>query len=258
MRIGLVQMNCEKGAIARNLESMAFYLHEAATRRVDILGFPEMSITGYADPTRYPEAVIRLDGDEIAQLLEMTQGLAMTVLAGLIEERVLEKPFITQIAVRDGQLLGYYRKVTVKGEEEAWFSAGDQVPVFQYGQHGFGMAICADIENERVFARCGQQGAEIVFELAAPGLYGEQAKRDWKSGFEWWEAECEKHLSRHASKYGYWIGVATQAGRTVDEDFPGGGYLFAPNGRRLYATADWTPGAVYLDVDLGTHQIVEL
>ena len=258
MRIGLVQMHCEKGAIARNLESMSRYLHEAAKRRVDILGFPEMSITGYADPSRYPEAVIRLDGEEIAKLLEMTRGLAMTVLAGLIEERVLEKPFITQIAVRDGQLLGYYRKVTIKDEETAWFSAGDQVPVFRHGEHTFGIAICADIDNESVFAECSRQGAEIVFELAAPGLYGEQATRNWQTGFEWWEAECQKHLSRYASKYGCWIGVATQAGRTIDEDFPGGGYLFAPKGQRLYATADWTPGAVYLDVDLGTHQIVEL
>jgi predicted amidohydrolase len=98
VQIGLVQMLSNKGAIARNLESMARYLHEAAKRRVDILGFPEMSITGYADPSRYPEAVIRLDSDEIAQLLEMTQGLDITVPAGLIKESAREKPFITQIA----------------------------------------------------------------------------------------------------------------------------------------------------------------
>ena len=58
MRIGLVQMHCEKGTIAHNLETMARYLHEAVDHKVDILGFPEMSITGYADPTRHPEAVI--------------------------------------------------------------------------------------------------------------------------------------------------------------------------------------------------------
>lgn len=258
MRIGLVQMHCEKGAISHNLKSMARCLHEAIERKVDILSFPEMSITGYADPTRYPEAVIRLDGDEIAQLLEMTQGQAITVLAGLIEERTLEKPFITQIAVREGQLLGHYRKVTIKDEEADWFSAGDQVPVFRHGEHCFGIAICADIDNEWVFSEYGRQGAEIVFELAAPGLYGEQATRDWQAGFEWWQAECQKHLSRHARKHKYWIGVATQAGRTTDEDFPGGGYLFAPTGQRLYATAGWAPGAVYLDINLGTHKIVEL
>ncbi len=90
----------------------------------------------------------------------------------------------------------------------------------------------------------------MVFELAAPGLYGEQATRNWQSGFAWWEGECQSYLSRYARQYGLWIAVATQAGRTVDEDFPGGGYLFAPDGRRLYATPDGSPGVVYLGLDL--------
>ena len=37
-------------------------------------------------------------------------------------------------------------------------------------------------------------------------------------------------LGRYARDDGVHIAVATQAGRTVDEDFPGGGYLFAPDG----------------------------
>jgi predicted amidohydrolase len=132
------------------------------------------------------------------------------------------------------------------------------VPVFQSGGVTFGIAICADIENEQVFAECGRQGAHIVFELAAPGLYGEQATRNWQSGYAWWEGMCQNHLSRYARDYGLWIGVATQAGRTIDEDFPGGGYVFAPTGERIYTTADWLPGAVYVALDFETHQVVDL
>jgi predicted amidohydrolase len=155
-------------------------------------------------------------------------------------------------------LQGYYRKTTIKDEEAEWFSEGKGVPVFQHAGLTFGIAICADIGNEAVFAACGQQGAQIVFELAAPGLYGEQETRNWQSGYEWWEGECQKYLSRYAQTFGFWIGVATQAGRTVDEDFPGGGYVFAPSGERVYATTDGSPGAVYLGIDLQTGQIVNL
>ncbi len=95
-----------------------------------------------------------------------------------------------------------------------------------------------------------QARAEIVFELAAPGLYGEQATRDWQSGYRWWEEECRTLLGAYARTYGLWIPVATQAGRTIDEDFPGGGFLFAPDGTRVYATENWLPGVVYLDIDL--------
>jgi len=258
VRVGLIQMRCEKATIAENLGSMSRHLAEANDRDMDIVAFPEMSITGYTDPTRYPQAVVRLDGPEVTQLLDMTRGLPATVLAGLIEEHSTGKPFITQIVARHGQLLGCYRKKTIEDEEEIWFSPGEMTPVFKHDPLTFGIAICADIGNERVFGECARQGAQIVFELAAPGLYGEQSTRDWRSGFEWWKGECQKHLSHYAEKYNLWIAVATQAGRTVDEDFPGGGYVFAPDGRCLYATPDGSPGALYLELDLERHSVLQI
>jgi len=129
VKIGLVQMRCEKAAIADNLDSISRYL-EAIACGVEILAFPEMSVTCYSDPTYHPQAAIRLDGREVDRLLEMTVGMKMTVLAGLIEANPGGKPFITQIVAYDGRLVGTYRKVTIKGEEVEWFSPGSEVPVF--------------------------------------------------------------------------------------------------------------------------------
>jgi predicted amidohydrolase len=89
-------------------------------------------------------------------------------------------------------------------------------------------------------------------------LYGEQGTRDWQSGYNWWKGECQKYLSKYAKKYKYWIAVATQAGRTRDEDFPGGGYVFAPDGSCLYATPDGSAGAVYLELDLDNKTVTEI
>lgn len=258
VRIGLIQMRCEKAAIDDNLASITGTLDAAAELKIDILGLPEMCITGYADPVRCPAAVLRIDGPEVSRFLESTlRAPETTVLAGLIEANLnaagqpAGKPFITQIVARNGQLLGTYRKVTIKDEEVEWFSPGKQIPVFKQGWLTYGIAICADISNEAVFAECARQGANIVFELAAPGLYGDQATRNWQSGYDWWRGECHKYLSAYAAKYQIWIPVATQAGRTMDEDFPGGGYVFAPGGACLYETPDGSPCAVYLDLDRG-------
>ncbi|MBN2004216.1 MAG: carbon-nitrogen hydrolase family protein [Anaerolineae bacterium] len=257
-RIGLIQMRCEKGAIDENLATIARYLEEATSHDVDFVGFPEMSLTGYVNPAKCPEARLTLDGPEVAQFLKLTEQYSATVMVGLIEANPAGKPFITQIVARQGVLQGHYHKITIKDEETNWFSPGHGVPVFQSDGVPFGVAICADIENEAVFAECARQGAKIVFELAAPGLYGEQATRNWESGYQWWEGECQKYLSRYAQKYGLWIGVATQAGRTIDEDFPGGGYVFSPAGERLYATAGYMPGAEYLQVDFEKYRVVNL
>ena len=250
LRIALVQQLCEKAVIPQNLDSLSYFLREAARHDIDIVGFPEMNVTGYADPTRYPAAVIRLDGPEMRDFLERTRVFPGWVLAGLIEKNPGGKPFITQVAACRGKLRGIYRKVTIIDEEKEWFSAGKDIPLFHYTDLTFGISICADIHNGEVFAAHHRQGAQLVFELAAPGLYGDQATRDWRSGYAWWEGECQKLLGGYAREHGYWIAVATQAGRTIDEDFPGGGFLFAPGGQRFFSTPDGTPGAVYLEIDL--------
>ncbi|WP_163572385.1 carbon-nitrogen hydrolase family protein [Fodinicola feengrottensis] len=95
-----------------------------------------------------------------------------------------------------------------------------------------------DIGHGDLFDAYARAGAQLVLLAAAPGLYGEQETRDWDSGFQWWRSECQRHLASSASRNGLWIGVCTQAGRTVDEDFPGGGYLFDPAGTLVAESAD--------------------
>jgi predicted amidohydrolase len=248
LRIGLVQMICEKGALEENLALTLAYIEEAVHQRVDIIAFPEANLTGYADPARFPHAVLGVESPTVQRLIEGTRGSALTVLAGIVEANPGGKPYLTHLVIRDGALLGTYRKMTLP-EDEDWYETGDGVPVFTHNGVTFGIAICADISNGEVFAQAALQGALLVFELAAPGLYGEQATRSWRSGFEWWRGECDTYLAAHARAHGLWIAVATQAGRTVDEDFPGGGYLFAPDGSRRFATPNWSPGAVYLEVE---------
>jgi predicted amidohydrolase len=250
LRTGLVQMFCEKGDIDNNLRRHSEYIDEAVRKSVDILVFPEASITGYSDRMKHPEAVIHRGGDTIDTLCKTTAGLKMTVLAGFIEYNPDGKPFVTQAVTRDGQATGFYRKRTIVDDDRDWLSPGNERSVFSHNGLKFGIAICSDIENEDIFAEYARQGVQIIFECAAPGLHGEQATRNWRSGFEWWEGVCRKNMEMYAKKYGIWIAVATQAGRTIDEDFPGGGYVFSPDGRRVFATADWSPGVAYLEIDL--------
>jgi predicted amidohydrolase len=218
-----------------------------------------MSLSGYVNPPRFPEAVLDLDGPELGTFLTLTERYSAMVLTGFVEQNPKGKPFITQVLAHRGRLVGVYRKITIKDDEADWFSPGEEgVLVATCGGLTFGVAICADIHNEDVFAACRRNGAEVVLELAAPGLYGEQIGRNWQSGYAWWEGECQTLLGQYAKRYGIWVCVATQAGRTIDEDFPGGGYVFGPTGARLYTMGTWQPGAAYVGLDLENQQVVEL
>jgi len=243
--IGLVQMRCEKGAIDDNLAKIHDHLQAGSHQRADIMCFPEMSITGYVDPVNCTAAVLRLDGPEVAQFVAMTTELPITAIAGLVEENPLGKPFISQIIASSGRLLGVYRKKTIPPDEAPRFAAGSASPLFQHPKVVFGVTVCADIDTPSIFAELAGRGAHIVFEAAAPGLYGSQETRDWQTGYQWWHQECHEKLGQYARDNQVFIAVATQAGRTRDEDFPGGGYVFGPDGACLSSTSDWSEGVVY-------------
>ncbi|GAC1312950.1 MAG: carbon-nitrogen hydrolase [Ktedonobacteraceae bacterium] len=250
VRVGLVQMRCEKGAIDDNLASIHAYLLAGMNQGVDIMCFPEMSITGYIDPTRHIEAILHLDGPEVARFVKMTKTIPITAIAGLVEVNPRGKPFITQIVAHSGKLLGMYRKKTIVNEEELWFAPGSTIEVFQHPKVDFGVTICADIDTPELFRENARLGARIIFEAAAPGLYGSQATRDWQSGYQWWQQECHTKLGQYARDNSVSIAVATQAGRTIDEDFPGGGYVFGPDGTCMYSTSDWSEGVLYATLGL--------
>jgi predicted amidohydrolase len=93
LRVALVQMRCEKGAVDQNLAAMAGYL--AAARGADVVCFPEASITGYVEPARFPRAVLRLDGPEVARFVALTRDSPATALAGLVEANGAASPYIT-------------------------------------------------------------------------------------------------------------------------------------------------------------------
>jgi predicted amidohydrolase len=250
LNIALVQMRCEKGAIDDNLAAIQASIQAAESRGVDIICFPEMSITGYIDPTRRHEAILRVDSPEVERFARLTAGTGVTALAGIVEANPAGKPFITQLVVSQGRLLGAYRKLTIAEDEVAWFAPGADVPVFSHPKALFSIAICADIGNPEVFAAGARQGAQVIFEAAAPGLYGAQATRDWRAGHEWWRGECMTKLSQYARDNHIPIAVATQAGRTIDEDFPGGGFVFGTDGSCLAATPDWLAGTLYATIPL--------
>jgi predicted amidohydrolase len=207
-----------------------------------------MSITGYIDPRKNPEAVLTLSSHAVKQFCEITKDTSLMAIAGIVEDNPAGKPFITQIIAAEGVLAGWYRKVNVADDELVMFDSADETPIFSYRDVSFGVAICADVGHGDLFAEYAKQGAKIVFAAAAPGLYGPQKTRDWQAGFSWWRDECRGNLSKFAKDGGVNIVVATQAGRTVDEDFPGGGYAFDLNGDVVAETADWTEGILFVQI----------
>jgi len=261
IRIGLIQMLAEKGAVEENLSKHISYLLEAEKIQIDILAFPEASLTGYINPAKYPDAVIDSQSATVKELITATSRLNVMILPGIIEQNFTGtgKPYVTQLVIQNGQLIGQCRKRTnIFDNDLEWFSSVEDATVFQSPKLKFGISICADLGNDSVFEGLSAKGVAAVFELAAPGLHGPQEGRNWQTGFEWWRGECHKWLSQHAKKHSIWTFGCTQSGRTIDEDFPGGAFIFSPAGRCLLDSVDGRVGSRYVEIDLQSETAVEL
>jgi predicted amidohydrolase len=249
VRVLLGAIRCEKGDIGTNLTAHSHVLEEAGRARVDAVVFPEMSLTGSVDPLVHPERLVTADGPEVAALLDATKALPAVVVFG-IGERDGDDAFITQCVARQGALIAIQRKRYL-GEGEEAFAVGTRTETFDHAGARMGVMICAESRAAFVVDAIADAGARVVLFCAAPGLTG---RRDddaaFADGLAWWESAGLADAQRHARRRGVWIALATQAGATVDEDFPGLAALVSPTGALVARTPDWRPATLVVDVPL--------
>ena len=137
MKMALVQMRCEKGQVSGNLARTAEFTKRAADAGADLVCFPEMSVTGYVEPQNQPNAVLDWGDPLLAPLFQLSKRNDITLIAGIAEVNAGNKPFISQGIIRDGELLGVYRKTNL-GDNEDSFSAGTEPLVQRHGEFDFG------------------------------------------------------------------------------------------------------------------------
>ena len=247
MRLLLSALRCEKGAIDHNLAEHRRVLRAARDAGCALALLPEMSLTGSADPAVDPERLVPLDHPAVGELVAATGEVGVAAVFG-IAERTADGPFITQVVAAGGRVAGVQRKRHLGDGEEA-FRASDDDGVFDVAGTRVAIAICAEGGTDRPFAHAQSAGAELVCFPAAPGLHGRRTTDDeWRAGWDWWCGSALGDARRHARERGLWIAIATQAGVTVDEDFPGLAALVNPQGEVVAQSPDWSAADLVVDV----------
>lgn len=254
LKLALAQVRCEKGDWAGNLARSEEYIAQASNEGCDIIIFPEMGLSGYCDPAKFPDAVRTLDAPWVLAFVGLTARYGIVASGGFIESNPTGKPFITQVLAQDGQIRGVYRKIYVVEEEADWFTPGEETCVINLrlpeGDLTCGLAVCTDSDRADLFSDMRQQGARIIFHSSAPGLYHRRKDdADWQAGYDWYKSHLSERLPLYARDNQLFIAVATQTGATIDEDFPGGSYIFGPDGSCLACTLGYEETLLVHELD---------
>ncbi|MCP1455489.1 putative amidohydrolase [Pseudomonas kilonensis] len=149
------------GDVRANLLRHQHFMQAAAEQGVQLLVFPELSLTGYerglaADLAILPEDAV------LQPLRDLAQELGLTAVVGMPIRLSADAPVLIGALVlgADGSL-GVYSKQHLHPGEEVAFAPGHGGLMLTMGQDRIALAVCADFSHASHAAAAAGQGATL-------------------------------------------------------------------------------------------------
>jgi predicted amidohydrolase len=245
LTLAAAQIECRPGDVQANLAAHLTAIETAWLRGVDLLVFPELSLTDYlAAPDCAALAMAR---DEVTLTLIAKMAGAMAVSVGFIEREQDGRVFNSQALLAGGEVAAVHRKLNLPGygslREDEIYAAGEALDIVPLaGGWRAATLICADSWNPAVPWLAALSGANLLLQPAASSLGAVGGAFDNPRG---WEI----NLAHTALTYGLPIVFANHCGVRGGVAFWGGSRILDANGREL-ARAGAEPGLVVARIDL--------
>jgi predicted amidohydrolase len=229
LTVGLAQIDCTLGNIDDNIQKHLSWIEKAREQGVELLLFPELSITGYRLLHLTSRVSCRIDESENLQQLADATG-EMTVVVGLVEEGegVL---YNSAVLLRAGQIVHVHRKLYLPTygifQEGRFFGPGQRLDLTPIAGEKLGLLICEDLWHPRLAQRLAAGGGKILGVLSAgPGRVGSGETLESQ---EIWECITRSTAVVNTS----WLLYCNRVGWEEGSFYAGGSHIVRPGGQIL-------------------------
>ncbi len=245
--VGLAQIYPKLGDVPANLQKHLAYIEQARAAGVDLLLFPELSLTGYQVQDLVPEVALSSTPDDAVfrALLDASRGIDLMV--GFVHQDRRKRYTIAAAYLADGQCLHIHHKVYLPTyamfDEGRYFDAGEQVRAFDTRFGRVGMLICEDFWHMSPPYALWMDGADmLLFHSASPSRGLDAGDR--LSGSRWVELVNQAY----GSMFTAYVLHCNRVGYEDGKNFWGGSSVVDPDGEFLLR-------GTYFDECLLTQQI---
>src|SRR5215471_2612036 len=142
--VAAAQIAPRLGDLEANMALYEAEVREARGRGVELLVFPELSLTGYFLKDMVSTVALRLDGAEVAKLRELSRGMGLV--AGLVEETPEYRFYNSAVYFEDGEIRHVHRKIYLPTyglfDEGRYFARGDRIRSFPSRFGRMAILIC--------------------------------------------------------------------------------------------------------------------
>jgi NAD+ synthase (glutamine-hydrolysing) len=169
LRIGLAQINATVGDFKGNTQKILEAVAQARSLGVDLITFPELAICGYPpEDLLFKPQFIDENRHYLERVVDSSSGL--TIVVGFVDAK--EDIYNAAAVIHDGKLAGVYHKIYLPNygvfDENRYFRAGSDCPVYVIYGIGVGVNICEDIWYEAGPATAqAYSGAEVIVNISA-------------------------------------------------------------------------------------------
>jgi predicted amidohydrolase len=220
--VATVQMKPELGEVEDNLVKMSDYMSKIANQqKVDLILFPELVTSGYELGVKFTQVAQLVPGPTVNLLSQRAQQLGVYVGFGMVaKERVESILYDAAVLIGpDGELIGDYHKLHLKGEERMAFREGYRLPVFETEIGTIGFVLGWDLAFPEVARSLVLDGAEILCTLAS---WEKEDIDEWKT-----------FLKSRAYENACFVAGANRVGEDVTLRFGGESMIVSPRGKIL-------------------------
>src|SRR5436190_17464417 len=243
--VAVAQIESKLGDLEANLRKHLDVIDAARAAGVEVLVFPEMSLTGHSAGAETLRLAIDREHRFVADIAHASDE--MCTVFGLIEEAAGAQFHNSALAVRGGRIIFAHRKINLatygKLDDGKHFKAGSQVDTFDLGlPWRASVLICADMWNPALPHLAAAQRATLLLAPISSAVEAVGAEFDNPGGWE-------TNLRFHAMTYGMPVAMANRVGKEGTLTFWGGSRILDPFGRTLASAAQGGEALVRAQLD---------
>lgn len=260
LTVAATQLAALSEDFSANVQRMEHLMREASSKGVQIICFPELSLTPFfpvVNSRHYDHYFMDVENEYILMIREAARKYRIHTIIGFAEK---DYPYFYNSSLlinNDGDIQGTYRKRYIPGAfigekvtnfEKLYFSPGNLgCPVFDLGFVKVGMQICYDRHFPEGYRKLALDGADIVFNLTAGGSY----KTSWRT--ETWDLI----LRARAFENGLFVVGVNKVGVENGVEFFGKSSIISPLNGEILAQSTINKGDELLVRTINLEDIVE-
>jgi NAD+ synthase (glutamine-hydrolysing) len=249
INVGLAQLSPKLADVQSNCELHLQFVERAAAQKVDLLVFPELSLTGYALQDAVGDVAHQATPADplMNTLLEASRRLDLVVGFAEVDER---SRFFTSAAYLSQDRIVYtHRKVYLPTyglfDEGRYFDMGDSVRAFDTRFGRMALLICEDFWHASPPYLAWLDGADVLLlTSASPGRGLTSADHLASSSF------VETVNKSYAALFGSYVVHANRVGFEDGLNFWGGSTIYDPDGELVAHAPYFEEALTVAEIDL--------